>query len=125
MLLAMDICVSIPHRYDKNVLAPVPEYSANREFQSLIGTIKTHRDSPDTRNPYKFQSLLIGTIKTTESRRSIWSIRNVSIPHRYDKNTGGGHAMSPHRVVSIPHRYDKNFVLTSADDLKDVCFNPS
>ena len=56
--------VSIPHRYDQNLVRPMPEQHVEDEFQFLIGTIKTpYRFHPHFSKRQWFQ-FLIGTIKT-------------------------------------------------------------
>ena len=45
---------------------------------------------------------------TTRSLFVVLSFGEVSIPHRYDKNPLSRRRVGDDAVVSIPHRYDKN-----------------
>ena len=124
----MESGVSIPYRYDKNRGNSYKRLFSGKQFQFLIGTIKTqcaygfplpqtvvsipYRYDKNTLNEastvifYEFQ-FLIGTIKTQEKRMDHARIR-VSIPYRYDKNSIPPYPEAFFIYVSIPYRYDKN-----------------
>jgi len=78
-----------------------------REFQFLIGTIKTKQILSFRVFKRKFQ-FLIGTIKTPATSKLSTPSEGVSIPHRYDKNCSSRCGKFYSFPVSIPHRYDKN-----------------
>ncbi|KYD35031.1 hypothetical protein B4114_3016 [Geobacillus stearothermophilus] len=90
-------------------------------FQSLIGTIKTGLP-PLVRLyfPQLFQSL-IGTIKTPFPARLIPQNQQVSIPHRYDKNSTVTTTMSSPRVASFQSLIGT--IKTSIPDVSVSCAN--
>jgi len=56
------------------------------EFQFLIGTVKTIKKLENFKVEHEFQ-FLIGTVKTNEKQNKKRKRTNVSIPHRYCKNS--------------------------------------
>ena len=100
--------VSIPSRYDPNkTLCCLPPYRIP-VFQSLQGTIQTRagrRNSASRRagfNPFKVRS------KQTSEWETPQDLFDVSIPSRYDPNTAPMRLIDRYLFVSIPSRYDPN-----------------
>ena len=79
------LCVSIPHRQDKN-------------YREILGTYVSEEQFP----------FLIGRIRTLQHHLLYCLSHLVSIPHRQDKNRSFNKKQNRYRSVSIPHRQDKN-----------------
>ena len=78
--------VSIPYRYSKNRDDGCIPLGTAKQFQFLIGILKT-RDMKmnNAVNTNEFQ-FLIGILKTMEKCSNWVGINIVSIPYRYSKN---------------------------------------